>query len=96
MPPGTHPHPRQSASGWGQQASAAGHRQDRGRVTGSRRGCGGGVSTSVRVNFGLVRFTFLKSGVGVSVGIKGADISTDPRGTYIHAGSHGFYYLLAA
>jgi hypothetical protein len=44
------------------------------------------------VNFGPVRFNFSKSGVGVSVGVKGARISTGPRGTYIHAGRNGFYY----
>src|SRR5262249_25190592 len=44
------------------------------------------------VNFGPVRLNFSKSGVGVSVGVKGARISTGPRGTYVHAGRHGFYY----
>jgi hypothetical protein len=44
------------------------------------------------VSFGPVRFNFSKSGVGVSVGVKGARISTGPRGTYVHAGRNGFYY----
>src|SRR5262249_53194754 len=44
------------------------------------------------VSFGPVRFNFSKSGIGVSVGVKGARISTGPRGTYVHAGRHGFYY----
>ena len=44
------------------------------------------------VNFGPVRLNFSKSGVGVSVGVKGARISTGPRGTYVHVGSNGFYY----
>jgi len=39
VPPGTHPQPRQNASGWEQQASAAGHGQEGGWVTGSRHGC---------------------------------------------------------
>ena len=44
------------------------------------------------VNFGPIRFNFSKSGIGVSAGVKGARISTGPRGTYVHAGRYGFYY----
>lgn len=41
---------------------------------------------------GPFRFNFSKSGVGVSVGVKGLRIGTGPRGNYIHAGVGGFYY----
>ncbi len=44
------------------------------------------------VNFGPIRFNFSKSGIGVSAGVKGARISTGPRGTYVHAGRNSFYY----
>lgn len=41
---------------------------------------------------GPFRFNFSKSGVGVSVGVKGLRIGTGPRGHYIHAGRGGLYY----
>lgn len=41
---------------------------------------------------GPFRFNFSKSGVGVSVGVKGLRIGTGPRGNYVHAGVGGFYY----
>ena len=41
---------------------------------------------------GPFRFNFSKSGVGVSVGVKGLRIGSGPRGNYIHAGVGGFYY----
>lgn len=41
---------------------------------------------------GPFRFNFSKSGIGVSVGVKGLRIGTGPRGNYIHAGVGGFYY----
>lgn len=44
------------------------------------------------VKFGPMRFNFSKSGIGVSVGVKGARVSAGPRGTYVHAGANGFYY----
>lgn len=44
------------------------------------------------VSAGPFRFNFSKSGVGVSVGVRGLRIGTGPRGHYIHAGSNGFYY----
>ena len=43
-------------------------------------------------SLGPFRLNFSKSGIGVSAGIKGARISTGPRGTYIHAGRNGFHY----
>jgi len=44
------------------------------------------------LNFGPFRLNFSKSGVGASVGVKGARLSSGPRGTYINFGSNGFYY----
>ena len=39
------------------------------------------------VSAGPFRFNLSKSGVGVSVGVKGLRIGTGPRGHYIHAGA---------
>ena len=40
-----------------------------------------------------MRVNFSKSGVGASIGVKGARITASSRGsTYITVGSHGFYY----
>jgi hypothetical protein len=44
------------------------------------------------VSAGPFRFNFSKSGVGLSVGIRGLRIGTGPRGHYIHAGRGGLYY----
>ncbi|MBK1794667.1 DUF4236 domain-containing protein [Devosia sp. WQ 349] len=44
------------------------------------------------VSAGPFRFNFSKSGLGVSVGVKGLRIGTGPRGHYIHAGQGGLYY----
>ena len=44
------------------------------------------------VSAGPFRFNLSKSGVGVSVGVKGLRIGTGPRGHYIHAGRGGLYY----
>jgi hypothetical protein len=41
---------------------------------------------------GPVRLNFSGSGIGVSVGVRGARISTGPRGTYVHLGAGGFRY----
>lgn len=43
-------------------------------------------------SLGPLRFNFSKSGVGMSVGVRGARISTGPRGTYVHVGAGGFRY----
>jgi hypothetical protein len=44
-------------------------------------------------SFGPFRLNLSKSGVGASVGVKGARLTMTPRGTtYITVGSHGFYY----
>jgi hypothetical protein len=46
-------------------------------------------STSV----GPFRLNFSRSGIGASVGVKGARLTLTPRGTtYVTVGSHGFYY----
>src|ERR1039457_5765451 len=43
--------------------------------------------------FGPLRLNFSKSGVGASVGVKGARLTMTPRGTtYITDGTHGVYY----
>ena len=42
---------------------------------------------------GPFRLNFSKSGIGPSVGVKGARLTMTPKGTtYITVGSHGFYY----
>lgn len=43
-------------------------------------------------SFGPLRFNLSKSGLGASVGVKGARVSVGPRGTYVHMGRHGLYY----
>jgi hypothetical protein len=48
------------------------------------------VRKAVRV--GPFRFNISKSGVGVSLGVKGFRIGSGPRGNYIHAGRGGIYY----
>ena len=44
------------------------------------------------VSLGGVRINFSKSGVGLSVGIKGFRMGTGPRGSYVHMGREGLYY----
>jgi Protein of unknown function (DUF4236) len=44
------------------------------------------------VRFGPFRVNFSKSGVGLSAGIPGFRIGAGPRGNYVQAGAHGFYY----
>jgi hypothetical protein len=41
---------------------------------------------------GPVRINLSKSGLGASVGVKGARIATGPRGTMVNAGRYGLYY----
>jgi hypothetical protein len=44
-------------------------------------------------SFGPFRLNFSKSGIGGSLGVKGARLTMTPRGTtYVTVGSHGFYY----
>jgi hypothetical protein len=48
------------------------------------------------LGFGPLRLNFSKSGVGASIGVKGARLTASSRGsTYITVGSHGFYYRQA-
>jgi hypothetical protein len=42
-------------------------------------------------NFGPLRLNLSKSGLGFSVGVKGARVGIGPRGSYLHAGRGGFY-----
>ncbi len=44
------------------------------------------------MSIGPVRFNFSQSGMGMSVGVKGARVSICPRGTYVHVGAGGFRY----
>lgn len=44
------------------------------------------------ISTGPFRFNLSKSGVGLSVGIKGLRFGIGPRGNYIHAGRGGLYY----
>lgn len=44
------------------------------------------------VKLGPLRFNLSKSGVGVSVGIRGFRVGAGPRGNYVHIGRGGFYY----
>jgi hypothetical protein len=43
-------------------------------------------------NFGPLRLNLSRSGLGASVGVKGARIGVGPRGSYIHMGRGGLYY----
>lgn len=51
------------------------------------------IRDSIRV--GPFRFNLSKSGVGVSVGVRGARVGMSPRGNYVHMGRHGLYYRTA-
>src|SRR5258708_39666227 len=42
--------------------------------------------------FGPLRVNLSKSGVGYSMGVRGARIGTNSRGTYIRVGRGGVYY----
>ncbi len=43
-------------------------------------------------NFGPLRLNLSRSGLGASVGVKGARIGVGPKGTYLHLGRGGLYY----
>ena len=45
------------------------------------------------VSAGPFRFNLSRSGLGVSVGVKGFRIGSGPRGNYVHMGRGGLYYL---
>ena len=44
------------------------------------------------VSVGPFRFNLSKSGVGLSVGVKGLRIGSGPRGNYVHMGRGGLYF----
>lgn len=44
------------------------------------------------IGVGPLRFNLSKSGVGVSVGVKGFRVGAGPRGNYVHMGRGGIYY----
>jgi len=44
------------------------------------------------VSAGPFRFNLSKSGLGISVGVKGFRLGTGPRGNYVHMGRGGLYY----
>lgn len=44
------------------------------------------------ISVGPFRFNLSKSGVGVSVGVKGLRFGAGPRGNYVHMGRGGLYY----
>ena len=43
-------------------------------------------------NFGPLRLNLSRSGLGMSVGVKGARVGVGPRGSYVHLGRGGLYY----
>lgn len=51
-----------------------------------------GLYVRQSVSVGPFRFNLSKSGVGVSVGVKGFRVGTGPRGNYVHMGAGGLYY----
>jgi hypothetical protein len=44
------------------------------------------------IKLGPLRVNLSKSGIGYSLGVKGARIGTGPRGPYIAGGRYGLYY----
>ncbi|HEY4092666.1 MAG TPA: DUF4236 domain-containing protein [Luteibacter sp.] len=44
------------------------------------------------IKAGPFRVNLSKSGVGLSVGVRGFRVGVGPKGHYIHAGGHGIYY----
>lgn len=51
-----------------------------------------GLSFRKSVSLGPVRLNFSRSGVGASVGVRGARVGTGPRGAYVQVGAGGVYY----
>jgi hypothetical protein len=43
-------------------------------------------------NFGPLRLNLSRSGLGASVGVRGARVGIGPHGSYVHLGRGGFYY----
>lgn len=44
------------------------------------------------INLGPLRLNFSKSGLGISIGVKGCRISSGPNGNYLNAGRKGLYF----
>lgn len=44
------------------------------------------------INLGPLRLNLSRSGLGMSVGVKGARVGLGPRGSYVHLGRGGLYY----
>ena len=51
-----------------------------------------GFSFRKSIKFGPLRVNLSKSGVGLSAGVKGARVSSGPRGTYLNVGAGGVQY----
>ena len=51
-----------------------------------------GLSWHQSGGLGPLRLNSSSSGVGASVGVRGARLSVGPRGTYVHLGAEGFRY----
>ncbi|HTF17793.1 MAG TPA: DUF4236 domain-containing protein [Chryseolinea sp.] len=51
-----------------------------------------GWSFRKSTSFGPFRFTFSKSGISTSFGVKGARVSFSKRGTFVNLGANGIYY----
>lgn len=51
-----------------------------------------GIYTRKAISVGPFRFNLSKSGVGISVGVKGFRVGMGPRGNYVHMGRGGLYY----
>ena len=44
----------------------------------------------------IIGYTLSKSGIGLSVGVKGLRVGSGPRGNYVHMNRYGLYWLRAA
>lgn len=51
-----------------------------------------GIYIRKSISFGPFRFNLSKSGVGLSVGVRGFRVGSSPRGNYVHMGVGGIYY----
>ena len=51
-----------------------------------------GLSWRRSVSVGPLRLNFSRSGIGVSVGVRGARVSSGPKGTYVSLGAYGVRY----
>ncbi len=51
-----------------------------------------GIYSKKSISVGPFRYSLSKSGVGLSVGVKGLRVGTGPRGNYVRMGRGGIYY----